>query len=71
MRQLLGALPDGSLLTAFLPEVDGAKSGSAVRRRAAVSSTLVASLELARSGALALDQDAPWASIRVQRRDEQ
>ena len=42
MRQLLGALPDGSLLTAFLPEV--AKSGSAVRRRAAVSSTLVASL---------------------------
>jgi segregation and condensation protein A len=71
MRQLLGALPDGSLLMAFLPEVDGAEPGSATRRRAALSSTLVASLELARSGALALGQDAPWASIRVQRRDEQ
>jgi segregation and condensation protein A len=64
--QLLGALPDGSPLTAFLPEADGAESRRALRRRVAVSSTLVASLELARTGTLALDQDAPWTPIRLQ-----
>jgi segregation and condensation protein A len=69
MRQLLGALPDGSPLTAFLPEVDGADPGCALRHRAAVSSTLVASLELARTGTLVLDQDVPWTPIRVQHRD--
>jgi segregation and condensation protein A len=69
MRQLLGALPDGSPLTAFLPEIDGAEPGRALRRRVAVSSTLVASLELARTGTLALDQDVPWTPIRVQPRD--
>ena len=37
--------------------------------RVAVSSTLVAGLELARAGVLALDQDAPWTPIRVQQRD--
>ena len=68
MRQLLGALPDGSPLTAFLPEVDGADPGRALRRRVAVSSTLVAGLELARTGALALDQDVPWTPIRVKHR---
>ncbi len=70
MRQLLGALPDRSPLIAFLPEVDGAKPESALHRRAAVSSTLVASLELARIGTLALDQGAPWTPIRVQHRDD-
>jgi hypothetical protein len=35
-----------------------------LRSRVAVSSTLVAGLELARAGTLALDQDAPWTSIR-------
>jgi segregation and condensation protein A len=64
MRQLLGALPEGSPLTAFLPTVGGAEPGRALRCRVAVSSTLVASLELARAGTLALNQDAPWTSIR-------
>jgi chromatin segregation and condensation protein Rec8/ScpA/Scc1 (kleisin family) len=67
MRQLLGALPDGSPLTAFLPEVDGADSARALRSRVAISSTLVAGLELVRTGTVALDQDAPWTSIRVKR----
>jgi segregation and condensation protein A len=69
MRQLLGALPGGSPLTAFLPEVDGADPGCALRHRVAVSSTLVASLELARTGTLVLDQDVPWTPIRVQHQD--
>ena len=71
MRHLLGALPDGSQLTAFLPEVDGAKPERALRHCVAVSSTLVASLELARTGTLALDQDVPWTPIRVQHQDHQ
>jgi segregation and condensation protein A len=70
MRQLLGAVPDGSPLTAFLPTVGGAEPGRALRCRVALSSTLVASLELARAGTLALDQVVPWTPIRVQHRDE-
>ena len=69
MRQLLGALPDGSPLTAFLPKVASADPGCALRYRVAVSSTLVASLELARTGTLALDQDVPWTPIRVQHQE--
>jgi segregation and condensation protein A len=64
MRQLLGVLPDGSPLTAFLPTVGGTEPGRTLRCRVALSSTLVAGLELARAGTLALDQDAPWTSIR-------
>jgi segregation and condensation protein A len=70
LRQLLGALPDGSPLTDFLPTVVGAEPGRVLRCRVAVSSTLVAGLELARAGALALDQHAPWTPIRVQHRDD-
>ena len=70
MRQLLGVLPDGSSLTAFLPKVGGAEPGRRLCSRVAVSSTLVAGLELARAGTLALDQDLPWTPIRVQHRDD-
>jgi segregation and condensation protein A len=70
MHQLLGALPDGSPLTALLPTVGGTEPGRALRRRVAISSTLVAGLELARAGSLALDQDMPWTPIRVQHRDD-
>ena len=69
MRELLGVLPGGSPLTAFLPESGGAEPGRGLRCRAALSSTLVAGLELARAGAVALDQDRPWTPIRVQHRD--
>jgi hypothetical protein len=66
MRRLLGALPDGSPLTAFLPRVGGAEAGRTLRCRVAMSSTLVAGLELTRTSDLTLDQDAPWTPIRVQ-----
>jgi len=69
LRQLLGELPDDSPLTAFVPNVGNAEPGRVLRCRVAVSSTLVAGLELARAGALALDQDAPWTPVRVQQRD--
>jgi len=68
---LLGELPDGSPLTAFLPAIGGADPGRALRCRAAVSSTLIAGLERARDGALSLDQAAEWTPILVRRVDGQ
>ena len=58
VRQLLAAAPDSGPLATFLPAIDGAEPGRTLRCRAAVASTLVAGLELARDGALALAQDA-------------
>lgn len=54
----------------FLPVIDGDEPGRTLRCRAGVASTLVAGLELARDGALALAQDAAWSDIRVNRRDD-
>jgi segregation and condensation protein A len=68
LRQRLAALPDDTPLAALLPPIDGDDPGKALRCRAAVASTLVAGLELARDGPLALEQDEPWADIRVSRR---
>ena len=69
LDRLLGELPDGSPLTAFLPAIGGEDPGRTLRCRAAVSSTLIAGLERARDGALTLDQAAAWTPILVRRRD--
>ena len=60
LTSTLGAMPDWATLEAFLP---GALSGQQLR--AAVASTLIASLELARGGRIMLRQDAPFAPILV------
>jgi segregation and condensation protein A len=59
LAALVGSLPDWSSLDAFLPEslADGPSW------RAAVASTLIAGLEMARDGALRLRQDAPFGPI--------
>ena len=54
----LGTMPAWSTLELFLPA-----HLSGQQRRAAVASTLLASLELARGGGLRLRQDAPFAPI--------
>ena len=69
MDRLLGELPDGSPLAAFLPAIGGADPGRTLRCRAAVASTLIAGLERARDGALALDQAEAWKPILVRRVD--
>jgi segregation and condensation protein A len=54
----LGTMPEWRTLEEFLPpELEGQ------HRSAAVASTLIASLEMARGGGLALRQDAPFAPI--------
>jgi segregation and condensation protein A len=65
IERLISVLPDGSALGAFLPRIDDAAPGGALRRRAALASTLVAGLELARAGAVSLQQDGPWRPVLV------
>jgi len=65
VKGLLPLLPDGSPLRDFLPRIGLDVPRREVRCRAAVASTLVAGLELARTGNLTLDQDDDWTSILV------
>jgi len=64
--QRLADLPDGGPLGALLPEPSGAKA-SELRRCSAWSSTLAASLELAKQGDVKLAQDADFQPIHVDR----
>ncbi len=59
LQLLFGSLPDWSTLESFLPE--GLSDG--LPRRAAVSATLVASLEMARGGAISLRQETQFGPI--------
>ncbi len=67
MLPLLGK--EGAALAAFLPEVPKDAPERELRCRVAVAATFLAGLELARDGTLALDQEAFWVQIQVQRCD--
>jgi chromatin segregation and condensation protein Rec8/ScpA/Scc1 (kleisin family) len=70
IRRLLAGSPGGGPLPAFLPPIKGDDPDQPLRCRAAVASTLVAGLELARDGAVDLAQEPAWTDIRVSRRDD-
>jgi segregation and condensation protein A len=59
LAALMGSLPDWSTLDAFLPET----LGTPLQRRGALASTLIAGLEMARSGTLRLRQEAAFGPI--------
>lgn len=59
LGSLLGSLPDWSSLDRFLPEM----LGDPLERRAALASTLIAGLEMAKGGQLRLRQDEPFGPI--------
>ena len=63
LAALLGTLPDWTSLDRFLPDT----SAAALERRAALASTLLAGLELARDGAVRLRQDQAFGPILVRR----
>ena len=69
LAHLLPGLTEPAPLAAFLPRIDNDAAKRTLRCRVAVASTLFAGLELARNGALTLDQDADWTPIRVSRRE--
>jgi segregation and condensation protein A len=65
LARLLGSLPDWTSLDAFLPD----ELGTPLQRRAALASTLLAGLELARGGTLRLRQQDPFGPILLRRAD--
>jgi len=67
LAELVGSLPDWSTLEQFLP----ATIGSPLERRAALASTLLAGLELARGGSLRLRQEAAFGPILVRSRGKE
>ena len=67
IRQVLDATPDGAgaTLGAVLPRIGPGAPERELRCKAALASTFLAGLELARDGRLVLDQDRPWTAIQV------
>ena len=63
LAALLGSVPDWTSLDHFLPET----LGGPLERRAALASTLLASLELARGGGVRLRQEFDFGPILVRR----
>lgn len=59
LQSLLGSLPDWSSLEHFLPD----RLAGPTERRAALASTLLASLEMARDGSLRVRQEHPFGPI--------
>ena len=71
ITRLLQEQREGGELGAFLPEVAEADpSRRNLHCRAALAATFVAGLELARGGALALHQDAPWQTVQAHCRND-
>ena len=69
LRRMLEQEPEGGPLEHFLPDLPPGSPDAALKRCAALASTLVAGLELARDGALELAQEGPFGSIRISSRD--
>ena len=70
IRQALDKVPggEGAELGAFLPRISPTAPERDLRCKAALASTLLAAMELARDGGVLLDQDRPWTAIQAQPR---
>lgn len=68
LTRLVGEVPEWTVLQSFLPE-DPALDP--VERRAALASTLIAGLEMARGGGIELLQERPFGPILLRRRSEE
>jgi segregation and condensation protein A len=64
IRRLFGVRPEGVALEHFLPPPQTGHI-SALQRRAALASTLIAGLELSRGGAAVIQQDEVFGEIRL------
>jgi len=65
VRALLTTMLDGAPLVVFLPRLAADGANHLLRVRAAVASTFMAGLELAREGTLTLHQEAPFETITL------
>ena len=71
ITDILAIHPEGGDLAAFLPPIDQDDPNLPVKARTALASTLLAGLELAREGALAISQEKPMAACRMKAAYEQ
>ena len=67
ITRLLDTRPEGGTLASFLPVVKGAGVDHERRCRAAVASTFLGGLELARGGTVAIDQETAWQDVLMSR----
>ena len=67
IERLLAERTDGASLSAFLPAVGAEVADQDSRRRAAVASTLVAGLVLARQGRILMGQESDWGRFQSYR----
>ena len=67
MRAILGKLPEGGDLLGFLPEIAADWPDRTAHLKAAIASTLIAGLELARHAQADLQQDETFGRITVRR----
>ena len=65
IRLTLADYPEGGDLRRFLPHIAADAADRALKARAAVASTLLAGLELAREGDLAIDQEGDFGLVRL------
>lgn len=65
VRAVLAAAPAGGGLATFLPWLDPGGAEQPLRAKAAVASTLLAGLELARSGIAEMEQEIPFGPITL------
>jgi segregation and condensation protein A len=65
IRALLAACPEGGDLGAFLPPLAADAPNRPLQARAAVASTFLAGLELARDGQIRLEQAAAFGVVRL------
>ena len=72
LREMLGNVPEWATLFSFLPpELASELRMSPLRRRSAVASTFVASLEMVKEGRLAIRQANAFGPIYLRRTDKQ
>lgn len=57
--------PEGGPLTRFVPAIKADTPHRELRARAAVASTLLAGLELAKEGVITLRQESPFATLSL------
>lgn len=67
LSRVLGDFPSWAVLQRFLPDGELGASLDTVERRAALASTLVAGLEMARGGAVELRQERAFGPIMLRR----
>ena len=65
ITRLLQVRPQGGPLASLLPKVDAVGSDKELRCRAAVASTFLAGVELARDGTLQLRQQQHWRTVLI------